>query len=193
VEKHCPQCARPLNTRGDPAPCGHCQQQPPAFDATHALFHYQPPVDHLLKRLKFSGELGLGPLLGGLLADQLQQRDRALPQQLIPVPLHPARLRERGFNQATELAAVAGRQLGIPLARRLCRRRRNTEPQSLLSNTARRLNLRNAFAVNGTPAAHVAIVDDVMTTGHTSNELARALRQAGAQLVEVWVIARAGY
>jgi ComF family protein len=193
LDKSCPQCARPLNTHDNPAPCGRCQQQAPVFDAAHALFHYQPPVDHLLKRLKFSGDLGLGPLLGELLAEQLAQRAGALPQQLIPVPLHPVRLRERGFNQATELAGVAGRQLGIPLARRLCRRRRNTEPQSLLSNTARRLNLRNAFAVNGTPAAHVAIVDDVMTTGHTSNELARALKQAGAQIVEVWVIARAGH
>jgi ComF family protein len=192
LARRCPQCACALDTTGMPSPCGRCQRQVPAFDATHALFQYQPPVDHLLKRLKFSGELALGPLLGELLAEQMRRRADTLPRQLIPVPLHPARLRERGFNQATELARAAGKQLGIPLARRLCRRQRNTEPQSLLSNTARRLNLRNAFTICGTPAAHVAIVDDVMTTGHTSNELARALKQAGAQTVEVWVIARAG-
>jgi ComF family protein len=190
--QHCPQCGYPQDPRGEPSSCGRCQRQAPAFDVTHALFHYRPPVDHLLKRLKFSGELALGPLLGGLLAEHLAQRGDALPTQIIPVPLHPVRLRERGFNQATELAGIVGRQLGIPLARRLCRRRRNTGPQSLLSNTARRLNLRNAFAVSGVPAAHVAIVDDVMTTGHTTNELARVLKQAGAQVVEVWVIARAG-
>jgi ComF family protein len=149
-------------------------------------------VDHLLKRLKFSGELALGSLLGELLAEQMALRTDPLPQQLIPVPLHPARLRERGFNQATELARAIGKHLEIPPAWRLCRRQRNTQPQSLLSNTARRLNLRNAFSVSGTPSAHVAIVDDVMTTGHTSNELARALKQAGAEKVEVWVIARAG-
>jgi ComF family protein len=192
LAQHCPQCACPLDTPGTPSPCGHCQRQVPAFDATHALFHYRAPVDHLLKRLKFSGELALGPLLGELLAEQMALRTDPLPQQLIPVPLHPARLRERGFNQATELARAIGKHLEIPPAWRLCQRLRNTQPQSLLSNTARRLNLRNAFSVSGTPSAHVAIVDDVMTTGHTSNELARALKQAGAEKVEVWVIARAG-
>ena len=192
LAQRCPQCACPLHAGGGASPCGRCQRLVPAFDATHALFHYQPPVDHLLKRLKFSGELALGPLLGELLAGQIRQRTDPLPRQLVPVPLHPARLRERGFNQATELARAAGQRLGIPLALRLCRRQRNTEPQSLLSHTARRLNLRNAFTVGGTPAAHVAIVDDVMTTGHTTHELARTLRQAGAETVEVWVIARAG-
>ena len=112
---------------------------------------------------------------------------------MIPVPLHRARLRERGFNQATELARRLDRTLGIRHEPRLCTRHRNTPPQSLLPATARRLNLRNAFSVRGTlPAAHVAIIDDVMTSGHTSDELARTLKRAGADYVEVWVIARAG-
>jgi ComF family protein len=188
----CPQCARPLGGTTSDQPCGRCQRQPPAFDHTQALFHYHPPVDFLLKRLKFSGELALGPLLGGLLTAQLAQRRDALPQLLVPVPLHPARQRARGFNQAIELARCASREFDIPLDHRLCRRARDTGPQSLLPWTARRLNLRNAFAVHGHCPAHVAIVDDVMTSGHTANELARTLRQAGAQRVEVWVIARAG-
>jgi ComF family protein len=187
----CPQCAYPLADAGTPGRCGRCQRQPPAFDATEALFHYRPPVDYLVKRLKFSGELALAPLLGGLLAARIGRRTAALPEQLIPVPLHPVRQRERGFNQATELARSLGRCLRIPLATQLCLRRRNTGPQSLLPLTARRLNLRDAFAVRGRCALHVAIVDDVMTTGHTANELARALRQAGAERIEVWVIARA--
>jgi len=189
----CWQCAHPLHASHAHARCGHCQKQPPAFDRALALFHYRPPVDHLIKRFKFAKELQAGSLLSGLLAARLAERGNDLPGLLLPVPLHPARLRSRGFNQATEIARHVGRQLGITVDYRLCRRKRNTEAQSLLSPNARRLNLRNAFAVRRPPqASHVAIIDDVMTTGHTGNELARSLKQAGATRVEVWVIARAG-
>ena len=108
----------------------------------------------------------------------------------------PCTLRDcaSGFNQATELARVLGRRLGIGVDHRLCQRVRWTEPQSTLPLKQRRANLRNAFTLNGRLAAgHIALVDDVMTSGHTSNELARVLKQAGARHVEVWVIARAGY
>jgi predicted amidophosphoribosyltransferase len=168
----CRQCAQPLHSSPACALCGHCQKQPPAFDRTIALFHYRPPLDHLIRRFKFAEELQIGNLLSGL---------------------HPARLRSRGFNQATEIARHVGSELEIAIDYRACRRKRNTQAQSLLSPNARRLNLRNAFDVCHPPEAlHVAIVDDVMTTGHTSNELARTLKQAGAAHVEVWVIARAG-
>ena len=190
---HCSRCACPLPAAHPDTPCGRCQRRPPAFDSATALFHYRPPVDHLIKRLKFSHELGLSPLLAGLLAQRLTNRNTPLPGLLVPVPLHRARLQERGFNQATELARRLGRTLGIRHGPRLCTRHRNTRPQSLLPATARRLNLRNAFSISGTlPAAHVAIVDDVMTSGHTCDELARTLKCAGAEYVEVWVIARAG-
>lgn len=174
--------------------CGHCQQRPPAFDSTTALFHYHPPVDYLLKRLKFASELAIAPLLARLLAERIATRNASLPDLLVAVPLHRTRLRERGFNQASLLALQLGTRLGIPVAPRLCTRRRATQPQSLLSTTARRLNLRRAFAIqDNVPAAHIAIVDDVMTTGHTAGELARTLKQAGAQHIEVWVIARAAH
>lgn len=190
---HCTRCASPLPATHPDTHCGRCQQRPPAFDAATALFHYRPPVDHLIRRLKFSRELGLSPLLAGLLAQRLSARHTPLPKLLIPVPLHQSRLRERGFNQATELTRYLGKVLDIRHDPRLCTRHRNTPPQSLLPLTARRLNLRNAFSVTGTlPAAHVAIVDDVMTSGHTSDELARILKRAGAEYVEVWVVARAG-
>jgi ComF family protein len=193
LDTACMQCAHPLHASHVHSLCGHCQKQPPAFDRTTALFHYRPPIDHLIKRFKFAEELQVGSLLSGLLAARLAERDGDLPGLLLPVPLHPARLRSRGFNQATEIARHIGRYLGIAIDYRLCRRKRNTEAQSLLSPNARRLNLRNAFAVSRLPGAlHVAIVDDVMTTGHTSNELARSIKQAGAERVEVWVIARAG-
>ncbi len=189
----CAQCAQPVTAMPPQGRCGVCQRRPPVFDETTALFHYHPPVDHLLKCLKFARELAVAPLLAGMLAERLGQREQALPGQLVPVPLHHSRLRERGFNQATELARTLGRRLHIPVAHHLCRRLRPTEPQSRLPPAARRLNLRNAFTVQGTPEhKHLAIIDDVMTTGHTANELASALKQAGAERLEVWVIARAG-
>jgi ComF family protein len=187
----CLQCAHPAAAIPR---CGRCQRNPPAFDSATALFHYQPPVDYLLKRLKFASELAIAPVLAGLLAERLATRATPLPELLVPVPLHRTRQRERGFNQAGLLATRLGRRLAIPVAPRLCLRRRPTQPQSLLSPTARRLNLRHAFAIRGRlPAAHIAIVDDVMTTGHTAGELARTLKQAGAERVEVWVIARAAH
>ena len=193
ISHACTQCSLPLPTGAADSRCGRCQQRPPAFDATTALFHYQPPVDYLIKQLKFANELAMIPLLSALLSERLSARHAPLPALLVPVPLHHTRLRERGFNQATELSRRIGRELGIRSDHRLCRRNRNTRPQSLLSPNARRLNLRNAFSLQGGRiTGHIAIVDDVMTTGHTSNELARVLKQAGAEQVEVWVIARAG-
>ncbi|MCK5383099.1 MAG: ComF family protein [Gammaproteobacteria bacterium] len=189
----CARCSLPLAASRDDSLCGRCQKQAPMFDATTALFHYRPPVDYLIKRLKFSSELAIVPLLSGLLANRLASRDASLPELLLPVPLHRSRLQERGFNQATELARAVAGLLEIRTTHRLCRRNRKTEPQSLLTHNARRLNLRNAFTVNSDRMpGHVAIIDDVMTTGHTANELARALKGAGVRRVEVWVIARAG-
>jgi ComF family protein len=189
----CTQCSTPLPAHAEDSRCGHCQQRPPAFDTTTALFHYQPPVDYLIKQLKFANELAIIPLLSALLSARLTTRAAPLPSLLVPVPLHHTRLRERGFNQATELARRVGRELGIRTDQHLCKRNRKTEPQSLLSPNARRLNMRNAFSMQRElPSGHIAIIDDVMTTGHTGNELARVLKQAGAERVEVWVIARAG-
>ena len=104
----CRQCAGPLTAQGQAEHCGHCQQQAPHFDRTTALCHYHPPVDYLIKRLKFAGDLGMAPLLAGLLAERLARRADPLPALLVPVPLHPARLRERGYNQAIELARPLG-------------------------------------------------------------------------------------
>jgi ComF family protein len=190
----CRQCGGSLPGAGSPLRCGACQQRPPHFDTTTALLHYRPPVDYLVQRLKFSGELAIAPLLSGLLAKQVSSLAAALPDFLVPVPLHPSRLRERGFNQATEIARQLGRRLQLPVNHRLCRRTRNTDAQSLLPVKIRHWNVRNAFTVTGSiPARHVAIIDDVMTTGHTVNELARVLKRAGAEQVDIWVIARAGH
>jgi ComF family protein len=189
----CVRCARILPD-GYTAPlCGACLKEPPAFDATTAVLRYRAPVDYLIQRLKFSGELALAPLLARRLAKTIAARGDALPELLIPVPLHRTRLRERGFNQATEVARPLGRWLRIPVDHRLCHRKRHAPPQSLTPPAARRRNVRGVFSLAEQPhVSHVAIIDDVMTTGHTANELAGVLRRAGVRFIEVWVVARAG-
>ena len=190
----CIRCSLPLPASSGDLLCGRCQQQAPDFDHTLAAFHYQPPIDYLIKRLKFSGELALCPFFSRLLAEQVSAQAGPLPDLILPVPLHHTRLRERGFNQSTELARRLGRSLDIQVDNRLCTRTRSTHPQSLLSGAERRKNICGAFRVNRVLAAsRVAIVDDVMTTGLTCCELARMLKLAGAEHVEVWVVARAGY
>ena len=190
----CVRCGLPLPATSGALHCGRCQQQAPGFDRTLAAFHYQPPIDYLVKRLKFSGELALCPFFSRLLAERVSAQAAPLPDLILPVPLHHTRLRERGFNQSTELARRLGRSLDIQVDNRLCTRTRSTHPQSLLPRAERRKNMRGAFRVNRTLAAsRVAIIDDVMTTGLTCCELARTLKQAGAEHVEVWVVARAGY
>ncbi|MCP4475319.1 MAG: ComF family protein [Gammaproteobacteria bacterium] len=139
----------------------------------------------------FHQQLVWGRLLGELMAEVLGSRE-CQPQQIIPVPLHCARLRQRGFNQALELARPIARALALPVNFHSCRRMNNTAMQSLLPFRQRYANVRQAFTVLGEVAEHVAIIDDVMTSGHTVNELSRALRQAGVKRIEVWCCARAG-
>lgn len=114
------------------------------------------------------------------------------PDCLVPIPLHPARYRARGFNQALEIARPVASQLKIPLCPKLCRRVRITPPQRLLDAEERHKNLRGAFqATEDLSGRHIAIVDDVLTTGATAHEVATALKRAGAVQVEAWVLARA--
>ena len=189
IEAGCLQCGVPLPMQGL---CGHCQRRPPAFARAVAAFNYLPPVDALIKRLKFKGDLHLAELIGVLMADRLGAPGIPLPDVLVPVPLHSRRLRERGFNQALELARPIARRLGVPLDWRHVIRSRATDPQSDLPAKLRSRNVKGAFSVAaGFTAQRVAIVDDVMTTGHTVNELALTLRRHGVMHVSVWVCARA--
>lgn len=191
----CRSCGAPLPRPdgGGTHVCGQCLIQPPPFDATLTPFLYRPPLDWLIQGFKFNQRLPPGRLLGALLARHLAEHVTALPQLIVPVPLHPARLRERGYNQALELARPLARHLDVPLAGGLVRRVRATATQSLLSGAERRRNVRGAFeVVRPLPAGHVAIVDDVIATGSTVGELARVLRRAGAERVEVWAVARTG-
>ncbi len=187
----CPRCGLPLPDDQPALVCGRCLQRPPRYARTLTLCRYTSPADHLIKQLKFQGKLGHARLLGELLAAQLATRIEIPPQRIIPVPLHRTRLRERGFNQAVELARPIAAHFGIPIDIRSCIRVRPTPAQSTLPAAARKANVRNAFQVRRSiPVRHVAILDDVITTGHTVNELAQALRRAGVPVVEVWAVAR---
>jgi ComF family protein len=157
-----------------------------------AAFRYRAPLDAMVKRLKFHGDLQLARLLGTLMAERVAQSADVLPEVIVPVPLHPRRLRRRGYNQALELARPIARRLAVPLEWRQVRRVRATDPQTEVPASLRSRNVKDAFAVApGFCARRVAIVDDVMTTGHTVNELAKALRRAGAAEISVWVCTRA--
>jgi len=169
-------------------------EQPPG--AVVAM-RYAPPADELIRDLKYRATLPHARVLGVLLAQAVQERGMPLPRLLVPVPLHDARLRERGFNQAAALARYAGRMLGIPLAGAAVRRVRDTPSQTSLSMEERHRNVRGAFAVNGerarrklSGAVHVAVVDDVMTTGSTLTEMKCALLAAGVRQVDLWAVAR---
>ncbi|MGD8498825.1 MAG: ComF family protein [Chromatiales bacterium] len=174
--------------------CGRCQRRPPRYDAITVPYVYADPTDWLIQRLKFQARLAHARLLGRLLARAVEASDADRPECLIPVPLHSARLRERGFNQAAEIARHAGRVLGISLDTRSVRRSKPTEAQMGLSARGRRANVRGVFEVCGATrlaGRHVAVVDDVVTTGSTVEELARVLKRAGTARVDVWACARA--
>lgn len=189
----CPRCATPIPAAQTTKTtlCGQCQQVPPAFDSSLAVFHYESPLDHLIQGLKFHGQLSHARLLGTLMARHLAQWHHEI-DCIIPVPLHPRRLRERGFNQALELARPIARQLNLDIDTRHCQRLRHTNGQADLALAKRHANVRNAFSVSKTSVwRHVAIIDDVMTSGQTVNALAKALKQAGVDKVSVWSCCRA--
>jgi ComF family protein len=182
----CPRCA--LSSSGN-AECGACLADPPHFDASCAAFVYAYPVDALIQALKYGGQLALA----GLFAHKLHQRIglAAGIDLIVPLPLHPARLAERGFNQAAEIARDLTGKLGTRLAFQGASRIRRTLPQADRPLDERSRNVRGAFACAlDLTGARVAVVDDVMTTGATLGELAKVLKRAGAARVENWVVAR---
>jgi len=195
----CSMCAQPLQGTGPKdvttsLRCGACLRRPRRFDSACCPFRYAYPLDHLVRALKYHGDVAHGRVLGELLAYRIQQtRTGKLPDLLLPVPLASRRFRERGYNQAIELARCIERRLQIPMRTDLVTRIRETREQAALRGRERRRNIRGAFEMTGQlPASHVAIVDDVVTTGSTVNELARILKRAGVAKVEVWAVARTG-
>ncbi|WP_057919573.1 ComF family protein [Lysobacter antibioticus] len=196
-----------------PLVCGHCLRRPPPLTQVHAACLYRPPLDRLLPRFKFHRDLAAGRLLTTMMANAFEPLLTQSPSTtapglaapsasdiateapapvLVPIPLHRRRLRERGYDQALELARPLSRQLRLPLLDHGLIRLRDTPAQSLLDAKQRRRNLRGAFAWrHGQPLpAHIVLIDDVMTTGATLHSAAAALRRAGAQRVDAWVCAR---
>ncbi|HUQ10494.1 MAG TPA: ComF family protein [Steroidobacteraceae bacterium] len=198
---NCCLCGFP-GTEPDLDLCLYCRDDLPwdlaQLPSLLTALRFEPPVDGLVRRLKYSGALEHARVLGELLAQTVRARGDSLPRLLVPVPLHPARLRERGFNQAAGIARYTGRSLGIPQAWHAARRVRDTPSQTTLGIDERHANVRGAFAISSQralrqllDAQHVAIVDDVTTTGSTLAELKCVLLAAGVRRVDLWAVARA--
>jgi ComF family protein len=188
----CARCAIPFDS---PMPvgaqCGGCLTQPPPFDLSLSAFRYEGAVVTLVAAAKFRGRLNVVRLLGRCLADRVREAGLSRPEILLPVPLHASRLRTRGYNQALEIGRVVGKELDLPIDHSCCSRIQATPPQAGLEQKARRRNVRGAFVVEGPlPWTHIAILDDVVTTGSTVGELSRVLRKAGATRIQVWSVAR---
>lgn len=185
VQDRCPVCALPAPGG---ALCGACLKSPPHFDATLAVFEYAFPVQELVQALKYGARLAVAPFLGGELARTVAGLEF---DAILPLPLHPARLALRGFNQAVELARPAARQLARPLWLDAASRETDNRPQAELPWSERRSNVRNVFGCAADMSGKsVFVVDDVMTTGATLDEFARTLKKHGAARVVNGVIAR---
>lgn len=182
----CPQCAIPTPLG---QVCGVCLKRPPAYDHSVAAFSYAFPVNQLIPALKYHSRLTVAQVLGQHLAETAAVHPR--PDLLIPMPLHPARIRQRGFNNATEIGRVVARYLNVALDSERCKRIRDTPPQVALAYDQRRRNVRGAFVCDSSVAGkHIAVIDDVMTTGTSLEELAATLKRAGAREISCWVAAR---
>lgn len=190
VAERCPRCALAL-AGSSMAGCGACLRRAPPWTTAIAAWSYAWPVDRLVQALKFERRPQVAVALGAGLADVLRKVDAPAPLALVPVPLHRWRLARRGYNQACEIARVIGRQWQLPVLAGGLRRIRPTAAQAGLDAPRRRRNLRGAFRAARRLPAHVALVDDVMTTGTTLSECTRTLLRAGVQRVDVWVAARA--
>ena len=182
----CPRCALPTPL-GEV--CGRCLSHPPHFDAGTAVYRYAFPIDKLVQSFKYGHRLALGSYFGRQLA---ALPGSACADLIIPVPLHPLRLRARGFNQALELARPVSKAWRIPIDRQSCRRIRHTPAQADLPWRERAGNVRGAFqCATDFTGQRLLLVDDVMTTGASLDELARVVRLRGAERVTLLVVARA--
>ena len=200
IEHACSICGHETDVSTGPI-CGQCLTRPPLYDHCFMPLRYQIPVNHFIISLKFRQKLHIARLLGQLFLHHLQIQQKSglhltMPNALLPVPLHPRRIRQRGYNQALEISRHLGRQLNLPILTNTLFRSRHTPPQSNLPAEERRANIRGAFQcmpknMPGKLPRHIAVIDDVVTTGQTVNEITRVLRKAGVQEVSVWAIANA--
>ncbi|MFC6669647.1 ComF family protein [Marinobacterium aestuariivivens] len=185
----CRRCALPLSA-GPDLVCGRCLRKPPPFDSCLAAFAYRFPLSQLIPQIKYQGQAVHLGWLADVMALEIETRQPPFPQILIPVPLAPPRLHSRGYNQAALLAGRLGRRLELPVDDSSLAKPKDTAHQMELAGSARRRNLRNAFSWKGPAYGHVALIDDVMTTGTTVSEICRLLKKSGIGRVDIWVLAR---
>ena len=189
----CYRCGLPISKDNHTSLCGACITNPPIVEHTTALFLYQAPITQFITQLKFNRRLLYANILGNLFFQTIRdtRTTASLPECIIPVPLHPKRLRERGFNQAVEIAKPIGKKLKLPVLLESCIREKYTEPQMNLPAKKRKQNIKNAFSIKtAISAKHIAIVDDVVTTGSTAAEIGKLLKKQGVEKIEVWCCAR---
>jgi ComF family protein len=183
----CPRCATPITGAHL---CGHCLNQSPEQDLSFSLFPYLDPIKYLIADLKYHDKIFLSAFFADLMAQKLKHR--SLPSLLIPIPLHPNRIRQRGYNQSFELAKALSVCLGIPTSNEYLIKIINTQSQAAIPFKARKKNIQHAFkCIQNHVPTHIAIIDDVLTTGHTASAAAKQLRKIGATTIEIWTIARA--
>lgn len=184
----CKQCASPLPDESYLI-CGLCIKKPPHFDNTLIGYTFEEPLRSLLHQFKYYNGLYLSTFLSQLILNTVKKTP-AYPQCLIPVPMHPKRIKQRGFNQAAILTKIVAKKLQLPFDLTSCQKRINTSPQASLDGEQRQKNLHKAFFVPALPYEHVAIIDDLLTTGSTANELALTLKRSGVKQVDIWCCAR---
>lgn len=191
----CHQCAEPVSTEDceqdpDSILCGRCLSNSPYFDHTFFAGLYRPPLSDLLHQFKFNQSPELKNLLAKLFVDQYLKDEKPMPEALISIPLHKKRLRQRGYNQAQLIAKVLSKKFQIPLINSQIIRVKNTIEQSTLKSYQRQKNVRKAFEIKGSFPKHVAIVDDIVTTGSTVNAVAQLLKKRSVTQIDIWAIAK---
>lgn len=202
--KTCISCGLPLDkitlgsthtkqTSAANIPCGECLKQSPPYNRTLSGFHYEPPINNFITQLKFSAQFQLLRLLCDYLLKNINEsyQKHELPKALLPVPLHPSKLVERGFNQSQLIAVQLVRSLGMKIISKGIKRVKQTKAQSGLDSVERKSNVKKAFSIDTNLPNHIAIIDDVVTTGTTVSELAKQARLQGAVQIDVWCLARA--
>lgn len=195
MNQACYRCAFPLKGNlCEQNLCGSCLQKPPAFDRTLALCRYEEPIITFINLLKFSGQLKYAKILNQLFINYIKSNNQYLqhlPECIIPVPLHPSRLKERGFNQALELCRNVAKYFAIPILPNICQRIRATTSQSLIAAKERQNNMKNAFVITQEfNAKHIAIIDDVVTTGSTIAEISKLFKSHGVKQIDIWCYAK---
>ncbi|WP_372742648.1 ComF family protein [Neptunomonas sp.] len=186
----CHLCALPLSVTDTLHICGQCLKSPPPFDSTQAVFLYRFPISAIIPKIKHQAGLHHTAWLADCLLKRLLHRPQAWPDAIIPVPVHPLRLIGRGFNQSTLIARYLSQHLQIPLLLNQLKKNKHTKSQSSLTAKQRRSNLHHSFSYHGPLIRHIALVDDVVTTGTTVKEICSTLRNAGIVRIDIWVIAR---